>query len=328
MRLNETPLLVVERRRGELAKCGIKRQGGRVRRSPRHPGLHDAKGRELPHRLVEVNGVPTYVVDAGDGPPVVLIHGYGDTADGWRRVVPGLLDGHRVIAIDLPPFGRSGDPQVRRLIDFYKPYFPALLERLEVERATVIGHSPGGAIALHLTLEQPQLVERLGLVAPAGLGKSPPWWWYALTGYGTAWKLALSVPSPLTPLLIRQGLTRFLDWRLFHDPRQMRESIDHLVSMHSSPRDFDRLLAAGRCCIDSYTGTLLEDSSAIEVPLWMVWGKHDGLVPAHHATVFGELHPHARVHIFDDCGHYPQIELPARFNALLRDRINDTGEAR
>jgi pimeloyl-ACP methyl ester carboxylesterase len=285
---------------------------------PRHPGLYDARGHELAHRLVDVNGVSTYVVDAGEGPPVLLIHGYGDTADGWRRVIPGLLDRHRVIAIDVPPFGRSADPHAPRLIDFYKPFFPQLLDVLEIERTTVIGHSLGGAIALHLTLERPELVERLGLVAPAGLGKAPPWWWYALTGYGRVWKTALSVPSPITPVLIRQGLTRFLDSRLFHDPRQMRETIEHLVSMHGSPRDFDRLLAAGRCCIDSYTGTLLEDSAAIEVPKWMVWGRHDGLVPSEHASAFGSLHPDALVHVFEDCGHYPHMELPSRFNRLLQ----------
>ena len=76
----------------------------------RHPGLHDAKGNRLPHRLVEVAGVDTYVTEGGAGPPVLLIHGYGDTADGWRRVVPGLLKDHRVVAIDMPPFGRSAEP--------------------------------------------------------------------------------------------------------------------------------------------------------------------------------------------------------------------------
>jgi pimeloyl-ACP methyl ester carboxylesterase len=299
-----------------------------VSRRPRHPGLHDAKGRELPHRLVEVHGVPTYVVDAGEGPPVLLIHGYGDTADGWRRVIPGLLDRHRVIALDVPPFGRSADPGEARLLDFYKPFFPELLERLEIERATVIGHSLGGAIALHLTLQRPELVERLGLVAPAGLGKAPPWWWHALAGYDRIWKTALSIPTPLTPLLIRQGMTRFLDWRLFHDARQMRETIDHLVRMHGAPRDFDRLLAAGRCCIDSYTGSLLEDSAAIEVPKWMVWGRHDGLVPSEHAHAFRDLHADAQVHVFDDCGHYPHIELPSRFNRLLREWMVETGADR
>jgi pimeloyl-ACP methyl ester carboxylesterase len=273
---------------------------------------------ELPHRLMRVGGVDTYAVEAGDGDPVVLIHGYGDTADGWRRVVPGLLAaGHRVIAIDVPPFGRSGDPRAPLLIDFYKEFFPELFERLELERATVIGHSLGGAISLHLTLQEPQLVERLGLVAPAGLGKGPPWWWHLLAGYEYAWKTALSVPTPLTPVLVKQGLTRFLDWRLFHDSRQMRETIDHLVSMHGNRQGLDRLLAAGRCCIESYTGTLLEDSAAIDVPLFMVWGEHDGLVPAKHAHEFGQVHPDAHVHVFSDCGHYPHIELPSRFNRLL-----------
>ena len=293
-------------------------------RRPRHPGLHDAKGRELPHSLVDVSGVPTYVVDAGDGPPVVLIHGYGDTADGWRRVVPGLLERHRVVAVDVPPFGRSAEPDAPRLIDFYRDFFPELLERLEIDRATVIGHSLGGAITLHLTLERPDLVERLGLVAPAGLGESPPWWWHLLAGHERLWRTTLSIPSPITPVLIKQGMRRFLDWRLFHDSSQMSETIDHLTSLHGTRRQFDRLLAAGRCCIDSYTGTLLEDSAAIAVPKWMVWGRHDGLVPSAHARAFGQLHADAAVHVLDDCGHYPHIEMPARFNRLLREWMADT----
>lgn len=298
-------------------------------RGPRHPGLHDSKGMELAHRLISVGGLDTYAVEAGEGAPVVLIHGYGDTADGWRRVVPGLLDsGHRVIAIDVPPFGRSGDPQAPLLIDFYKDFFPELFERLELERATVIGHSLGGAISLHLTLQRPDLVERLGLVAPAGLGKGPPWWWHLLAGYEYAWKSALSVPTPVTPILVKQGLTRFLDWRLFHDSRQMRETIDHLVSMHGNRKGLDKLLAAGRCCIESYTGTLLEDSRAIDVPLFMVWGEHDGLVPAKHAFEFGRVHPRAHVHVFDDCGHYPHIELPSRFNRLLHRWLGGEGRAK
>lgn len=287
-------------------------------RGPRHPGLHDSKGLELPHRLIRAGGVDTYAVDHGDGPPIVLLHGYGDTADSWRRVVPGLLEaGHRVIAVDVPPFGRSGDPHAPLLIDFYKEFFPELFEQLGLERATVIGHSLGGAISLHLTLQEPQMVERLGLVAPAGLGKGPPWWWHLIAGYEVAWKTALSVPTPFTPMLIREGLTRFLDWRLFHDSRQMRETIDHLVSLHGSRKGLDKLLAAGRCCIESYTGSLLEDSAAIEVPLFMVWGVHDGLVPSKHAHEFGHVHPGAHVHVFEDCGHYPHIELPSRFNRML-----------
>ena len=296
-----------------------------MRGRARHPGLHDSSGNALPHRLVDVRGTSTYVVDAGEGPPIVLLHGYGDTADGWRRVVPGLLRDHRVIALDVPPFGRSDEVRRPALMDFYKDFFPELFAQLELERATVIGHSLGGAISLHLTLERPDLVERIGLVAPAGLGKSPPWWWYLLTGYGPIYKTALAVPTPFTGPLIRQSMKRFLDMRLFHDPRKLQQDIAHLVELHSAPRDFDRLLAAGRCCIQSYTGTLLDDSRAIAVPKLMIWGRHDGLVSSDHARAFARTHPDAHVHVLEDCGHYPHIEFPGRFNGLLRQWIDGTG---
>lgn len=294
-------------------------------RSP-HPGLHDAKGRELRPTLLEVAGAPTHVVDRGEGPPVLLIHGYGDTADGWRRVVPGLLAEHRVVALDLPPFGRSGPPPGTSLVAFYHDFFPELLERLELERTTVIGHSLGGAIALEMASERPELVERVGLVAPAGLGAAPPLWWRLIAGNGPAWRAALSLPSPLTPVLIRTGLRRFLEWRLFHDPRPLRPDVERLVRLHSSPGDFDALLAAGRALIGSYTGTLFEDSAAVECPIWMVWGAEDGLVPVTHARAFERAHPAAEVHVFERCGHYPQIESPARFNRVLRRWLAATAE--
>src|SRR5207248_10114506 len=131
-----------------------------VARRIRHPGLYDAKGNELPHRLVDVAGVETYVVDAGGGPPALLIHGYGDTADGWRRVVPKLLETHRVVALDMPPFGRSARVAEDKLIDFYSDFFPRFLDTFEIDGATVIGHSLGGAVSLRLAIDHPERVER------------------------------------------------------------------------------------------------------------------------------------------------------------------------
>ena len=259
----------------------------------------------------------THLVDAGKGPPVVLMHGYGDTADGWRRVVPRLLRDHRVIAADMPPFGRSElPPEPGNLLPFYKAFYPALLDELGIERATLIGHSLGGAVALHVAIDNCERVERLGLVAPAGLGKAPPWWWHALTARAL-WQGALSIPTPVTGPLVRAGLKRFLAWRLVQDPRSMAHEISHFVDMHGSATSLKHLLAAGHACIDSYTGTLLEQSCMLEMPIWMLWGQGDGLVPSVHARAFARAHPKAEVHVLDGCGHYPQIELPTRFNRLL-----------
>src|SRR3954469_13139018 len=166
---------------------------------PRHPGLFDAKGRELPHRVIEVCGVKTYVVEAGEGPPVLLIHGYGDTADGWRKVVPRLLESHRVIAIDVPPFGRSGTPDAGDLIDFHAGFMPSLIEHLGIGPAIVVGHSLGGALALDLALERPDLVSGLGLIAPAGVGEGPPWFWHLLRAGGLLSPAVSMIPGPLVP---------------------------------------------------------------------------------------------------------------------------------
>lgn len=289
----------------------------------RHPGLHDAKGNEVPHRYVEIAGVRTYVADAGEGPPILLIHGYGDTADGWRRVVPGLLKDHRVVALDMPPFGRSDDAPEGKLLDFYSEFFPNFLDELELERTTVIGHSLGGAVSLRLAIENPDRVERLGLVAPAGLGNAPPWWWHALTARAL-WQGALALPSPITDTIVRQGLKGFLGLRLFADPHRLGREIKHLVDMHGTRKDLSKLLAAGHACIDSYTGRLLEQSADLEIPLWMLWGRQDGLVPSLHARAFSRAHPDAKVYVLDDCGHYPHIEFPTRFNQLLRRWLDET----
>jgi pimeloyl-ACP methyl ester carboxylesterase len=276
--------------------------------------------------MVEIAGVRTYVADAGDGPPILLIHGYGDTADGWRRVVPGLLRDHRVVALDMPPFGRSDEPPKGKLLDFYSEFFPTFLDEVELDCATVIGHSLGGAVALRLAVENPDRVDRLGLVAPAGLGNAPPWWWHALTARAL-WQGALAIPSPLTTPLIRQGLKGFLALRLVADPSRLGSEIAHLVDMHGSRQDLSKLLAAGHACIDSYTGRLLEASMELEIPLWMLWGRKDGLVPSVHARAFARAHPDAKVHVLDDCGHYPHIEFPQRFNTLLRRWLDEDYES-
>jgi pimeloyl-ACP methyl ester carboxylesterase len=277
--------------------------------------------------MIEVAGCETYVVDSGSGPPVVLLHGWGDTADCWRRVVPQLLPDHRVVAVDIPPLGRSRTPLLRDgndLIDFYDEFFPELFRRLDLRRAIVIGHSLGGAIALHLALEDSDAVERILLVAPAGLGDTAPWWWHVIGGTYLRWTALLRVPSPASRPLVRAGVRAFLRRRLFHDPRRLQDEVEHLVDLHGGRRELSALLAAGRALMRGYTGTLLERAKReLDCPVTMVWGSSDGLVTPEHAYGFARAVPHARVHVLEHCGHYPQIELSSRFNALVSEFLSD-----
>jgi pimeloyl-ACP methyl ester carboxylesterase len=294
-------------------------------RAIRHPGLHDASGVELPGRLAEIAGADTYVVDAGEGPPVVLLHGFADTADSWRRVVPRLLTaGHRVVAIDVPPFGRSADPSDRNgstLVDWYAHFMMDLRDELSLEQVTVVGHSLGGAIALRAALEEPEAVARLGLIAPAGLGGSAPWWWNAVAGRPVNWAALLKLPNPVAGQAIKTGVRSFLEGSLMHDARGMEDVIDHFVALHGGRRELAGLMAIGRDLIPGYDGTLIQRAGELDCPVTVIWGREDRLAPLDHGEAFVKTAPHAVLRVLDQCGHYPQIELPSRVSDELEELL-------
>ena len=302
-------------------------------RAVRHPGLFDASGVQLAGRLLDIAGCETYVVDAlpqspTSLPPVVMLHGYGDTADAWRRIVPPLARRRRVIAIDVPPFGRSGDPPdcyADDLIGCYMDFYPALFDELDIDRAAFVGHSLGGAMALTVALEAPKLVDRLVLMAPAGLGDSAPWWWHAISGRWVNWPALLRLPNPVAKPAVKAALRGFLEERLVHDTRAMSEVIDHFVHLHGGPRELKHLIDTGRSLMAGYTGELLARSTTLDVPVLVVWGSEDRLTPAGHADAFAAAVPHAEVQLLEHCGHYPQLELPTRVTRMLDDFLSDKG---
>jgi pimeloyl-ACP methyl ester carboxylesterase len=302
-----------------------------VARAVRHPGLFDASGAQLGGRLLDIAGCETYVVDAAalsssSLPPVILLHGYGDTADAWRRVVPPLARRRRGSAIDVPPFGRSGEPPEcfeDDLIGCYEEFFPALFEELDIKRAAFVGHSLGGAMALTVALQAPSLVDRLVLVAPAGLGDSAPWWWHAISGRWVNWPALLRLPNPVGRPAVKAALRGFLEERLVHDTRAMNEVIDHFVHLHGGPRELKQLIEAGRSLMAGYTGELLARSASLEMPVMVLWGAEDRLTPADHADAFAQVVRHAEVKMLEHCGHYPQLELPTRVTRLLDEFLSE-----
>lgn len=294
-------------------------------RAVKHPGIFDLEGNELPSRLVEIAGVDTFVYDYGWGDPLLFIHGYGDTADGWRKIVPKLATTNRVIAIDLPPFGRSEDPIRSRptpqLIEFYREFFPELYKSLGLRRATVIGHSLGGTIALELALERPRLVDRLVVVAPAGLGDHAPYWWHLLAMLSRPMSALPFTPVDFTPQLVKRGIQGFVERFVVYDRKVSGNSIGHLVDMHGSRKNLGKLLSTGRSMISQYDGTLAERCSKLQSPTLGIWGRNDALVPVQHAELLANATKVARSMVIEDCGHYPQIESSSEFIRLLKQFI-------
>ncbi len=266
------------------------------------------------------------MVDAGEGPAVVMLHGFGDTADCWRRVVPRVARASRAIVLDIPPFGRSSAPALNgtSLVEWYESFFPALLDELGLESVTLVGHSLGGAIAIRSALERPDAVDRLALIAPAGLGEGPPWWWQAMAGKPVNWAALLRLPNPVAGQAIKAGIRTFLEERLLHDARRMEDVIDHFVTLHGGRRELEQLIGTGRKLIPGYDGTLIQRANEIECPVTVIWGREDRLAPVEHAEAFAAAVPHANIHVLERCGHYPQIELPSRVNELLDELLYES----
>jgi pimeloyl-ACP methyl ester carboxylesterase len=123
------------------------------------------------HNL-EIDGLPTRYLSAGEGPPLVLLHGAGDNALDWRWVIPDLAAAHRVYAPDLPGSPDSARPAADYSPAFFERFAAGFLDALEIGPATFVGNSFGGLIALRLALAEPTRVTALVLVDSAGLGRA------------------------------------------------------------------------------------------------------------------------------------------------------------
>src|SRR5918998_6173774 len=172
---------------------------------------------EIQEREIEVEGVLTRYLTAGDGPPLVLLHGVGDNALDWWWVMPALARRHRVYAPDLPGSGGSTKPLADYSPAFFTRFIGAFLNALGVDRAAVIGSSLGGLVGLRLALSEPERVTALGLVSSGGLGREVTYALRALAlpGYGevaVAW--GKRPPGAAQRALGRSALLFARPWRV------------------------------------------------------------------------------------------------------------------
>jgi pimeloyl-ACP methyl ester carboxylesterase len=264
-------------------------------------------------RFIEAAGTDVNVLCAGDGRrTVVLLHGFGDTHATWRNVVPVLARRHRVVALDLPGFGASRALS-GALLDGQVAAIRGVLDALGVDGpVTLVGNSMGGSAALRFALAHPERSERVVAIAPAGLGVGVPIWWRMLSGQLLSLRLVLMalevVPPPLVESVARQIFLRLV----VHDPARIdRVTLRELGRRYRTRRDIEDLYQLGHLLVaELEAGTLLDRSGALHVPLLVVWGRHDRMVPVEHGHALTAAVAGSRLEVLEDCGHCPQIERP------------------
>ena len=266
-------------------------------------------------RRVRVLGREVNVVDTGgSGPPMVFVHGLGGRWQNWLLNIPAFMDTHRCIALDLPGFGESEMPAEEISIRGYAKVLDALLVELGVDSAVLVGNSMGGFISAELAISFSTRVERLVLVSAAGLSieyrKHQPLLTFArLFAAGATWVGARGRGVVTRPRLRRAALQLVVRY-----PEKLSPALTYeLIRGTGAPGFIDAMNA-----LLNYS--FRDHLSKIDVPVLIVWGRNDMLVPRGDAREFAELiGDNARREMFDDTGHIPMLERPTRFNALVAD---------
>lgn len=274
----------------------------------------DSRWVELP----DAGGIQIHYVMAGEGSPVLLLHGLGASLVAWRDNIEALSERHRVYAIDMPGHGDSDNPATEYSLETYTQWLAGFQSALDIDRPALVGNSAGGMLALAVASARPEAVRSLVLVGAAGLGQ----------------KVSLYVRLLSIPLLGElfessklRGPALMLK-NAFADPRFATKELVREIYRSRAMKGASKAVVGPIRQIVGLLGLrrdamLLDELVRLTVPTMIVWGAEDKILPVEHARKAARRAPHARLHVFEGCGHWPQMERADEFNRLVLAFLKD-----
>ena len=273
---------------------------------------------------IELHGRRVIYRVAGSGPPVVLIHGMLNSSSHWRSVALNLAGDYTVVAPDLIGHGDSAAPRGDYSLGAHAASIRDLLSAIGIDRATIVGHSLGGGVAMQFFYQFPQRVERLVLVSSGGLGRevSPLLRTAALPGM-----------SALLSLTIHPRLVGAL-WNAGSRLRERGASSGvYLQAIARALRPLENAEAQGaflhtlRSVIDVHGQRVAATDRLYlleSMPTLIVWGERDNTIPIEHGRRAHEATPNSIFQSLPLAAHFPHLEDPEGLSALLREFIVGT----
>jgi pimeloyl-ACP methyl ester carboxylesterase len=271
-------------------------------------------------RTAQAGEIRLHYHEAGEGPPLVLLHGGGPGASAWsnwKQNLPGLSRGFRTLLVDQPGYGRSDKPTVRGgMWEFYARAVRDLLDTLGIERASFIGNSLGGGTTLKFALDYPERVDRLVLMGPAG-GMLPIFSAWPSEGLRTL----MSFYAPPGPS--RERMQAIIDALMFDPSKVDAEVLEERYQAAIDPEAMATAQAVFRAVQSGEKVMVAEelwrDVHRITQPALIVWGREDRVLPLDGALYMTRYMPDARLHVFPRCGHWAQVEHREEFERLVTD---------
>ncbi|MET0683671.1 MAG: DHA2 family efflux MFS transporter permease subunit [Solirubrobacteraceae bacterium] len=283
----------------------------------------------LERREVELHGHRVVYHTAGEGPPLLLVHGLLDSSLTWRKLAPVLALGHSVIAVDLLGHGESdGPPAVDYSLGGHAGMLRDLLDALGHQRVTIVGHSLGGGIAMTFAYHYPERLERLALISSGGLGTdvSPVLRATTLPGAGAVMRTLGARP----PVAAGRGLAAALAAARLKRPSRVTLDVVRTLERLGDSGRRGAFLKTVRAVIDGHGQKVLaldRLDCVTQMPVLVVWGTADRIIPAAHAERLRAADPDATIVLIDGIGHAPHLNQPAFVAERLAAWIRRTGAA-
>ncbi len=266
----------------------------------------------------EVAGLRMRYADLGKGEPaVVFVHGLGGNWQSWLENLPCTATERRAIAMDLPGFGMSEVPAGGISIPALVGWVNELCERLCLGRVALVGNSMGGLIAAEMAIAYPHRVERLALVAAAGISTATLRRRPTLTAGALGALVGALTAARNREFIARPRLRHLALSTVVRHPSRLRpELLSEIVQGSGRPT----VLPALEAILDY---DIRHRLSRIRCPTLLVWGSEDILVPVEDAEEFERLIPNTRTRVLPDTGHCPMLERPEAFNAMLMEFLGE-----
>jgi pimeloyl-ACP methyl ester carboxylesterase len=272
---------------------------------------------------LELHGDRIAYRDAGEGHALLLIHGMAGSSATWNAIIPQLSKKYRVIAPDLLGHGMSAKPRGDYSLGAFAVFLRDLLDELGVDRATVVGQSLGGGIAMQFTHQHRDYCERLALIGSGGLGPDLSPVLRMLSAPGAELVLPIVAPQPV--LNLGNKLASWLSSAGIQAPRagQMWQAYSSL----SDARTRQAFLRTLRSVVD-YRGQAVSALNklhvAVGLPTVLIWGDDDRIIPVAHAYAAHDALEGSRLEVLHGVGHFPHVEAPAAVADILEDFIAST----
>jgi pimeloyl-ACP methyl ester carboxylesterase len=266
-------------------------------------------------------------LEAGEGPTLMLIHGIAEAAWAWEAIIPALARSYHVVAPDLLGHGRSAKPRGDYSLGNQATLIRDVMIALDIDGATLVGHSLGGGITMQFAYQYPERCQRMVLIASGGLGQDVTLLLRSL-GLPGADLVAPLVLSNTTRGVL-EGAARWLGDRGVTAGPGQRAMWRSYASL-TDPPTRAAFIATVRAVVDQRgqrVSALERLYLAQSMPTMLIWGSGDRVIPASHAVAAQAEMPGSRLEVIDGAGHFVQLEQPERVSKLILDFLATTKPA-